>query len=875
MESSFAVLSRVRWNPITSLLLWSVLFCPATVFGDDSSRFSSAERTMEITRAARPWEFMDAVGTRAGLLGNESGTLEAWVYPLKLFGDFHLTFRAGGKELPASALVRTISVRPESSTLVYASDAFSVRETWIVPRDEPGALIRLDVETFTPLDIEANFRRDFNLMWPAALGATYENWSNELHAFTFGEEQKKYFGIVGSADAQETAEEFSTNYASSRTSGFRLKTIEKGKATLWIAVAASFKSQREAEQTYRRLLGNPQQLLGDTAAYYSKYLAQTVSLKLPDPQLERAYDWARISLVQGLVTNPTLGTGLIAGYRMSGEGTRPGFAWFFGRDSMWTALATTSYGDLATTRTALEFLSRVQRADGKVPHEISQSAGIVDWFNKYPYPWASADATPLFDIVLDDYVSASGDVEFARAKWDNIERAYRFLQSTMTAEGLAQNQNVGHGWIEGGPLLPVKTELYQSGLGVEATRAFAHLAEITGHTQLAKGAAAQFEKRRAALNQTFWSPEKKLYAFAINKEEKRVDTPSVISTVPMWFNLLDAQNTNTMISRLAEPEHANDWGMKIISSKDPLFDPSGYHFGSVWPLFTGWASVGEYRYHRSAAAYANLRANALLTLGGPAGRTTEVLSGSFYEALSTSSPHQIWSSAMVISPMLRGMMGLSVDAIKNTVTFAPHVPADWTTFEIDNVNVKGAKLNFLYRKTDQGIELHVMRDGAGQTTVEFSPSLSPAAVIGKAQLGNSALQYQVERHPEDQDLSTKFTVGPGTTTVRIPVANDFGVSVPTELPPLGSPSENLKVVSESWSPNHDELTMIVAGRASREYEFAIDGTARITNVEGAELTNARELRVRMPAGEGYQHQTIQIRFAGAKVESKKAAVSAR
>jgi glycogen debranching enzyme len=78
-----------------------------------------------------------------------------------------------------------------------------------------------------------------------------------------------------------------------------------------------------------------------------------------------------------LVTNPFLGTGLIAGYRTSGTGTRPGFAWFFGRDSLWTSLALNSEGDFAGTRTALAFLMKYQRADGKVEHEISQSAAQV------------------------------------------------------------------------------------------------------------------------------------------------------------------------------------------------------------------------------------------------------------------------------------------------------------------------------------------------------------------------------------------------------------------------------------------------------------------------------------------------------------------
>src|SRR5438477_12625299 len=55
---------------------------------------------LELTRPVRSWEFLPAVGQRAALFGNESGQLEAWVYPLKLFRDFHLTFHAGGEAIP-------------------------------------------------------------------------------------------------------------------------------------------------------------------------------------------------------------------------------------------------------------------------------------------------------------------------------------------------------------------------------------------------------------------------------------------------------------------------------------------------------------------------------------------------------------------------------------------------------------------------------------------------------------------------------------------------------------------------------------------------------------------------------------------------------
>jgi len=78
--------------------------------------------------------------------------MEAWVYPLKLLRDFHLRFETEGRALPAESLARTIITRPESSTIVYTGDTFSVRETFSVPVNEPGAIISLEVETEFPLE---------------------------------------------------------------------------------------------------------------------------------------------------------------------------------------------------------------------------------------------------------------------------------------------------------------------------------------------------------------------------------------------------------------------------------------------------------------------------------------------------------------------------------------------------------------------------------------------------------------------------------------------------------------------------------------------------------------------------------------------------
>ena len=98
---------------------------------------------MQLSRPVRTWEFLPVVGTRAGLFGNESGQLEAWAYPLKIFRDFHLTFHVSNRALPAETLARTLTVTPSSATLLYSGDSFRVRETLYVPVNEAGAGISL------------------------------------------------------------------------------------------------------------------------------------------------------------------------------------------------------------------------------------------------------------------------------------------------------------------------------------------------------------------------------------------------------------------------------------------------------------------------------------------------------------------------------------------------------------------------------------------------------------------------------------------------------------------------------------------------------------------------------------------------------------
>jgi glycogen debranching enzyme len=746
-----------------------------------------------------------------------------------------LQFLTEGRVVPAEALVRTISVRPESSTIAYSADTFSVRETLFVPVKEPGAIILLDVDTEQPLEVEAAFVRDFQLEWPAAIGGTFMSWDANLRAFALGEETKRFAAFVGSPTAADVHEEYQTNYSDARKSSFRLGVVRKGKESRVIVIAGSTRGRAEAEAAYRHLSSAYQQLLQESAEYYEKYLHETVRLSLPDAQLQQAYDWSRISVLQGMVNNPFLGTGLVAGYRTSGESQRPGFAWFFGRDSLWTSLALNAAGDFASTKTALEFVGKFQRDDGKIPHEIAQTASLVPWFKDFAYGYASADATPLYIIVANDYVVQSGDGGFAKEKWDSLWKAYQFLHSTYDTQGLPQNFGIGHGWVEGGPLLPVKTELYQSEVGAEALRALANLARVADKDDASKQLAQEFERQKPLVEKAFWLADKNRYAFALGNDSKPVDEASVLATVSMWFGLLEEKNASQMITQLAEADHQTDWGMRIISGRSAKFSGGGYHYGSVWPLFTGWAAVGEYRYHRTAPAYANLRANALLALDGSLGHVTEVLSGDTYQPLSTSSPHQIWSAAMVVSPILRGMLGLSSDASSGTVTFEPHVPANWNSFSISGVRAGNAVVSLSYTRTADAISLQINCEGVAACPIKFEPALSLRADVAGVDLNGRAVAFHLAPNEEDQHVLLQFSAPAGASRLRIRVRNDFGVAYDATLPSLGARSRGLRILSEAWTSSRDALTMDVSGVSGGIYELTAWNPSQAATVDGGEL----------------------------------------
>jgi hypothetical protein len=189
-----------------------------------------------------------------------------------------------------------------------------------------------------------------------------------------------------------------------------------------------------------------------------------------------------------------------------------------------------------------------------------------------------------------------------------------------------------------------------------------------------------------------------------------------------------------------------DWGTRDVANTESIYDGMSYHQGSVWPLFTGWAALAEYRGGQPLAGYQLLKENANLTWAQDLGADTELLSGDFFVPFGRSTAHQLWSSAMVVTPTLRGLFGISIDAQSKTITVNPHLPASWGVAYIHNIAIG-----------DQTVDLSFLAFGNQTTVLIANPQSNSdihlvSTIPGAKPFGSGQLALPLEPVSVDSDF---------------------------------------------------------------------------------------------------------------------------
>jgi hypothetical protein len=803
--------------------------------------FSLPSSPIALTRPAQPHLPFTVAGDIGAIFGQADGTFEAWVFPVKIASHFRITAELAGYPIPIELqdYAAAIEVNPERTTITYSHAAFTVKQHMFSSRgagrfnvssgpslgagsDAAGPIVFFEIASTRALTLTIRFTPDMLRMWPAPnFGLPSAEWvevPGSTGYYLLHTDNEKVLGAIGIPGATPGVmapyQERPKTYPLELKLPFDPKTQSKRFFPLLMAAGASstdldarlLNLNKDWAAQYRR-----------NAEYYAHFFDRTLTAETPDAAFNLALRWAEISIDQAQVR---LGeeTGLVAGYYSSADSARPGFGWFFGRDTLFSLYAVNSYGDHALSRRALEFLLRRQRADGKIMHEFSQTAALVDW-SATPYFYASADSTPLLIMAMWDYVRTSGDADFLRTHWGEVRKAWAFTRAhDSDGDGIYENTE-GTGWVESWPSGMPHQEIYLAALDRQSSTAMAKLATLMSDADLSAKAEAQAVSIGTKIAGEYFDPQHQFYAFSRNADGTLDHTATAFPSVAWWDGTFELPHSEKMFERWASSEFSTDWGIRDVSHDEAIFDPMSYHQGSVWPLYTGWTALAEYRSGRPGAGYAHLMQNADMTFSQDLGAVTELLSGEFFQPFGRSSSHQLWSSAMVVTPALRGLFGLEADALHHILRVRPQLPASWESATLRNVAVGDARFDLRIRKERGKLLIDATSTGA-----------QPLCLTGGRPdcAATTALTHHLE--------------------LELP---PFEVELPHALPSPGARTGFAKILSQS------DAGFDIAGQGGTMVELEIRFVRAPARTTGATV-NGGKLLVRFPEGEGYQRALVRF-----------------
>jgi glycogen debranching enzyme len=415
--------------------------------------------------------------------------------------------------------------------------------------------------------------------------------------------------------------------------------------------------------------------MGDAARAQQRRIADVMQkaprLATPDEAAGAAFDWAVHRLAAFRAMTPDgRGEGLTAGFAASRPGwgaSRPGYAWFFGRDTCWCVDALLASGQFALARASIDVLVRTQNITGKVIHEWTRS-GVAHY--------DAADSTPLFLRAVAAYAEWTGDLDSVERWWDAVERALRFVRSTdRDGDGLPENTGIGHGWVEDGPLGGGAVTSYVAAIWIDALRRLHPVAERVKRDTADQVHDALVRAERG-LDRLRGSPIGRL---ALHRASNGVlvEDLTALATVPIALGVEEPGAARATMSALVAERFRASWGLRMLPTDDPRYAPRAYHAGSVWPLFTGWAARAAFAVGRPDDGWSFVAANARACGVGALGAFPEVLDGDT-GALAGVCPDQAWSAAMMVAPVVSGLFGVRPLAYANRCQVVPQLPERWS-----------------------------------------------------------------------------------------------------------------------------------------------------------------------------------------------------
>jgi glycogen debranching enzyme len=402
-----------------------------------------------------------------------------------------------------------------------------------------------------------------------------------------------------------------------------------------------------------------------------------------------------------------------------------GLPWFmtmFGRDSILTSLQVLPFTqELAATTLQELGLRQGTRIDdfrdedpGRILHEMRY--GEMTAFEERPHSpyYGSADATPLYVVLLDEYERWTGDLDLvrklefeARAALNWID-AYADLQGNGYISYQRRNEQTGlenqcwkdswdsiayhDGRLPGFPRATCELQ----GYAYDAKMRGARLARLAwGDAAYADRLEQEATDLKRRFNQDFWVEAGEYFALALDADGRQVDSLTSNNGHLLWSGIVDDEKAEIVVRHLLGERLFSGWGIRTMAVGEGRYNPIGYHVGTVWPFDNSFIAWGLRRYGFKDEA-AVVAAGILEAAEFFDGRLPEAFGG-YTRAMTkypvqypTACSPQAWSTGTPLL-LLRTMLGL--EPVANNLVVDAALPSSIGRLELLDIPGRWGKVD--------------------------------------------------------------------------------------------------------------------------------------------------------------------------------------
>jgi glycogen debranching enzyme len=391
-----------------------------------------------------------------------------------------------------------------------------------------------------------------------------------------------------------------------------------------------------------------------------------------------------------------------------------GLPWFmtiFGRDSIFTSLQALPFTSELASTTLMALAERQgttiddfrDEDPGRILHEMRY--GEMTAFEERPQSpyYGTADATPLYVVLLDEYERWTGDTKLVRELEGAARAALTWIDEYADLQGNGyvsyqrrredtglENQCWKDSWdsisyrngdLPGFPRATSELQGYAYDAKMRGARLARDVWKDPAYADHLEKQAADLKRR---FNRDFWVADGGYFAAALDMDGRQVDSLTSNNGHLLWSGIVEKSKARAVARHLLGPRLFSGWGVRTLAEGEARYNPIGYHVGTVWPFDNSFIAWGLRRYGFKEEA-ARIVAGIMDAAEVFDGRLPEAFGG--YPRSATRYPveyptacsPQAWSTG---APLLLLRVGLGLEPNGDNLVVDPALPMQFGHLQI-------------------------------------------------------------------------------------------------------------------------------------------------------------------------------------------------